>query len=412
MPEFFNLLSPDDARRRFLDHIPPLGEAETVPTESALGRVLAADTAAPQVLPEFRRSSVDGYAVRAPDTFGASESLPAYLRLAGEVLMGRPAEIDIAPGEAALVHTGGMLPDSATAVVMIEHTQTTAEDEIEVRRPVADGENVIQVGEDIQPGDPILPAGHVLRPQDLGGLLAVGIAAIPVARRPRVAIFATGDEVIPPDRRTQPGQVRDVNSATVAALAERAGAIPLRLGILPDDFEVMLAGAQAAIEQHRVDMLVLSAGSSVSVRDRTAEVFDRLGAPGVLVHGVATKPGKPTILAVGGGRPLMGLPGNPVSAFVQFLMLGVPGIYRLMGAQEPRIPALQARLTANVASVAGREDYVPCRLALRDGEWWADPIFFKSNLIFTLVHADGLLKVPLNQAGLEAGEWVEVCPLG
>jgi molybdopterin molybdotransferase len=408
MPEFFTLVSPDDARARFLEHVPPLGEAETIPTESALGRVLAADVTSPQVLPEFRRSTVDGYAVRAPDTFGAGESLPAYLRLAGEVPMGRPAGIDVGPGEAVIVHTGGMLPDSATAVVMIEYTQQTAEQEVEIRRPAADGENVIQIGEDVRPGDPILPAGHVLRAQDLGGLLAVGITEIPVARRPRVAIFATGDEVVLPSQMTEPGQVRDANSYTVAALAERAGAIPLKLGILPDDFDTMLAGARAAVEEHRADMLVLSAGSSVSVRDMTADVFDRLGGPGVLVHGVATKPGKPTILAVGDGRPLMGLPGNPVSAFVQFLTLGVPVLYRLQGAEEPPTRALRARLTTNVASVAGREDYVPCRLALRDGEWWADPIFFKSNLIFTLVQADGLLKVPLNKAGLEAGEWVEV----
>ncbi len=407
MPEFFTLVSPDDARAAFLAHVRPLPEVETVPVDSAVGRALAAAIASPQVLPEFRRSTVDGYAVRAADTFGASESLPAYLKLAGEVPMGRAAELDIRSGEAALVHTGGMIPASASAVVMIENTQLTGPDEVEVRRPAAEGENVIDVGEDIHPGDPILPAGHVLRAQDIGGLLAVGITAIPVARRPRVAIFATGDEVIPPEQATRPGQVRDINSHTVAALVERAGGVALRLGILPDDFPAMLAGAQTALAEHQADMLVFSAGSSVSVRDMTADVFTRLGEPGVLVHGVATRPGKPTILAVGDGRPLMGLPGNPVSAFVQFLTLGVPVVYRLQGAQEPPHPVLRARLTTNVASAAGREDYVPARLAERDGELWAEPIFFKSNLIFTLVQADALLKIPLNRAGMEAGEWVE-----
>lgn len=408
MPEFFQLVSPDEARSRILAHVQPLGEIEVIPSHEALGRVLAVGVSSPQALPEFRRSTVDGYAVRAPDTFGASESLPAYLRLVGEIPMGQAADLDIEAGQAALVHTGGMLPESASAAVMIEVTQLTGGDEVEIRRPVADGENVIEVGEDIRPGDPILPAGHVIRAQDIGGLLAVGITQVTVARQPRVAIFATGDEVIPPDRMTQPGQVRDINSYTVEALVRSAGGIPLRLGILPDHFDQMLEGARQAIAERRADMLVLSAGSSVSVRDVTADVFQRLGQPGVLVHGVATRPGKPTILAVGEGHPLMGLPGNPVSAFVQFLMLGVPVLYRLQGTEEPRRLTIRAPLATNVASQAGREDYVPTRLVERGGELVADPIFFKSNLIFTLVQADGLLKVPLNKAGLEAGEMVEV----
>lgn len=408
MPEFFQLVAPDDARARFLSHLEPLGELEIVPSHEALGRVLAVPVTSPQVLPEFRRSTVDGYAVRAPDTFGASDSLPAYLRLAGEIPMGRPADLDIASAEAALVHTGGMLPENATAVVMIEYTQRTGDTEIEVRKPVSDGENVIDVGEDIRPGDLILPAGHVLRVQDIGGLLAVGVTEISVARQPRVAIFATGDEVILPAMMTQPGQVRDINSFTVEGLVRQAGGVPIRLGILPDDFDEMLRAAENAMVEHRADMLVLSAGSSVSVRDVTADVFQRMGSPGVLVHGIATRPGKPTILAVGNGRPLMGLPGNPVSAYVQFLMMGVPVIYHLQGAQEPRRLTLRVPLTTNVASQAGREDYVPTRLVERDGQMFADPIFFKSNLIFTLVQADGLLKVPLNKAGLEAGEMVEV----
>lgn len=407
MPEFFTLVSPDEARVRILEQVKPLGEVETVLTDQAVGRTLAVDVSSPQVLPEFRRSSMDGYAVRAQDTFGASEALPAYLKLAGEVPMGRPAEVDVSPGAAVLVHTGGMIPSSAGAVVMIENTQLVGPDEIEVRKPVAPGENVIQVGEDISPGDPILSSGHILRPQDIGGLLAVGIDRITVARRPRVAIFATGDEVIEPQHTTQPGQVRDINSYTVAALAESAGAQAIRGGILPDDFDALLAGARRALDDG-ADMLVLSAGSSVSVRDMTADVFNRLGGPGVLVHGIATRPGKPTILGVADGVPLMGLPGNPVSAFVQFMVIGLPVIYCLLGAVPPKRLSMRARLAANVAGAAGREDYVPCTLAERDGELWAEPIFFKSNLIFTLVKADGLLVLPLDKTGLEMGEWVEV----
>jgi len=408
MPEFFTLVSPDDARTRFLEHIKPLGDVEEVETSDALGRVTAEDITSPQVLPEFRRSTVDGYAVRASDTYGASESLPAYLKLVGEVPMGRSTDITLSTGELALVHTGGMIPEGASAVVMIENTQKTGDAEVEVRKPVAEGENVINVGEDIQPGDLILRAGHVIRAQDMGGLLAVGITGIRMARQPRVAIYASGDEVIPPAFATEPGQVRDINSYNVDTLVRQAGGIPMRLGILPDNFDEMLRQAQVAISEKHADMMVFSAGSSVSVRDVTADVFQRLGSPGVLVHGVATKPGKPTILAVGDGRPLMGLPGNPVSAFVQFMMLGMAVIYRMQGAEEPRHWPIRAKLTTNVASVAGREDWLPTKLIERDGELYADPIFFKSNLIFSLVQADGLLKIPLNKAGLEAGEIVEV----
>lgn len=407
MPEFFNLIPPEEARKRILAHVEPLGETEQLLTIEALGRVLARSVTSPQVLPEFRRSTVDGYAVRARDTHGASDTLPAYLQLIGEVSMGQVTNLTLSEGELAIVHTGGHVPDGADAVVMIEDTNRTADDEVEVRKPVAEGENVIQPGEDIAAGDLILEAGHRLREQDVGGLLAVGITEVTVSRRPRVAVFATGDEVVPPESQTVPGQVRDINSYTIAALAERAGAIAIRGGILPDDFDTILARVKDVIEDG-ADMVVLSAGSSVSVRDVTADVYNRLGEPGVLVHGVATKPGKPTILGVGDGVPLVGLPGNPVSAYVQFLMVCTPIIYRLQGGEAPPNIFVRARLGANVASLAGREDYVPTRLMDNGDELVADPIFFKSNLIFTLVKADGLIRVPLNAGGVAAGEIVEV----
>lgn len=407
MPEFFTLVSPDDARSKILEHVRAITDIERIPTASAVGRVLAQDATSPQILPEFRRSTVDGYAVRAQDTFGASESLPAYLKLAGEVPMGQAAQVTVDAGSLALVHTGGMIPEGADAVVMVENTQTSRDGEVEVRRPAAPGENVIMPGEDIQQGEPILQAGSILRAQDVGGLLAVGIAEVDVCRKPRVAIFATGDEVIEPQESTQPGQVRDVNSYFVAAMVEDAGGEARRLGILPDRFEILLEQTQKAISDG-ADMLVVSAGSSVSVRDMTSDIFNRLGQPGVLVHGVATKPGKPTILGVANGVPVIGLPGNPVSAFVQFMTIGIPVMYRLLGTTPPRRLHFQAKLTANVASTAGREDYVPCKLIERDGELLAEPIFFKSNLIFTLVKADGLLIVPLDKTGLEAGDIVSV----
>ena len=408
MPEFFTVLSPEDALERLWQHLPAPSDPERVPSAEALGRVTFEPIVAPAPLPGFARSTMDGYAVRARDTFGASQTLPAYLHVAGEAPMGRAPSFDLKAGQAALVHTGGMLPAGADAVVMIEVTQAAGPNEIEVLRAAAPAENVLQVGDDIAAGALMLPAGHWLRPQDIGGLAAMGLTEVLVARRPRVALLATGDEVVPPEAAAGPGQVRDVNSYTVAGQIARAGGVPLRCGIAPDNFGALLAAAQAALSD--ADALVLSAGSSVSVRDMTAEVVNSLGEPGMLVHGVAVKPGKPTILAVANGKPVFGLPGNPVSAMVIADLFVVPTIYRLQGCQRPpRQPAVVATLSHNLASEAGRVDYVPARLLPGPGgAWRAEPVFGKSNQIFTLVAADGMIVIPMDATGISAGEMVSV----
>jgi molybdopterin molybdotransferase len=272
---------------------------------------------------------------------------------------------------------------------------------------VAPGENCVQIGEDLRRGAELLPAGQRLRPQDLGGLMALGLTRVPVARRPVVAILSSGDEVVPPQAEPRPGQIRDINSYTCEALAERAGGEPRLLGIVPDRREVMEERARAGLSQ--ADVLVLSAGSSVGARDMTAAVIAALGPPGILLHGLAIHPGKPTIVALAGHTPVFGLPGNPVSAMVLFELLVVPTIKRLLGQADPdAYAAVQARLTRRVASAPGREDYVPARLATRDGELWAEPVFGKSNLIFTMVKAGGLIHVPLDRSGIEAGEPAEI----
>jgi molybdopterin molybdotransferase len=408
MTEFFTVVPPDVARDTFFQHFGPLGQTERVSTQDALDRITSSEALSPQALPAFPRSTMDGYAVRAADTYGASDSLPAYLDVTGEVAMGEGAGIEVGAAQAVVVHTGGMIPPGADAVVIVEHTQPVGEgNEIEVHKSVAVGENVLNVGEDIQPEQPILPAGHRIRPQDVGGLLALGITEVEVARQPRVAIFATGDEVVPPEIKTGPGQIRDINSYTRTGQTARAGGIPILGCILPDDFEMLTARTREALAE--ADVLVISAGSSVSVRDMTSRVFDSLGEPGVLVHGVAVKPGHPTILGVAGGKPLVGLPGNPVSAMIVYDLFGVPTLYRLQNATSlPRRGVVWAKLAKNIASESGREDYVAARLVERDGELWAEPVFGKSNLIFTLVNADGVLKVPLNANGLEAGVMIEV----
>lgn len=406
MTELFTVHTPPDAWARFSEHFRPQVRVERVATADALGRVLASQLISPQDLPEFPRSTVDGYAVAAADTYGATPGLPAFLAVVGEVAMGKAATFEIGPGEAALVHTGGMIPPGADAVVMIENTQRVDASNIEVFQPVAEGQNVVQVGEDIRRGQPILTPGRRLRPQDIGGLMALGITTVDVATPPVVGVISTGDEVVPPDQPTQPGQVRDINSYSLAALAQRVGAQAIRYGIIPDNRDALEAAARRAVQE--CDIVVFSAGSSVSYRDMTADVINALGAPGVLVHGVSVKPGKPTILAVCEGKAVFGLPGNPVSAMVIFDLFITPTICTLLGTNAPPKTKVSARLARNLASDAGREDYVQVRLEQRDGEIWAVPVLGKSNLIYTLVNAEGMIKIPLDSNGIRAGEWVTV----
>ncbi len=376
--------------------------------QDALGRITAADLVSGQDLPTFPRSTVDGYSLRAADTFGATEGLPAYFSVVGEIPMGSAANISVELGEAAGTYTGGMLANGANAVVMVENTQEVDANTIEVVRPVAPGENVVQPGEDVHAGEAILLRGHVLRPQDIGGLAALGITSVTVARRPRIAVLSMGDEVVPPDSEPSVGQIRDVNSYSIASQILRDGGEPVPLGIVSDNYEEQLETARWSL-QHS-DALVFSAGSSVSSRDMTADVINALGDPGVLVHGLSIRPGKPAIVGLVDGKPAFGLPGNPVSAMIVFDLVVRPTLYHLAGCVRPPKPATaQAALTLDIASAAGREDYVPVRLSGNgNGELKAEPIFGKSNLIFTLIRADGLVQVPLDKAGLYAGEMVSV----
>ncbi len=407
MSIFFNVLPPTEALAMILGHLEPLMQVESISTLQALDRVTAAVLQAPHPLPTFRRSSMDGYAVRAADTYGASSSLPAYLCVVGEVPMGRAAAVAIEQGEAVVIHTGGQLPDTADAVVQVENTQTIGDDEIEVVKAAAVGENVIQIGEDVTEGEKILDSGHWLRAQDIGALLAMGIIQVPVASKPRVALISTGDEVIPPDQELGPGQVRNINSYTTAAQTLRAGGIPDIYGIIPDKLDALQAAAARAVDE--ADVIIFSAGSSVSARDSTARVIVGLGEPGILFHGVAVRPGKPTIGAIVNGKPAFGLPGNPVSAMNLFELLVVPTIPPLLGCSSPpQRPVVRARVAQSVPATPGREDRVAARLIDRDGEIWAEPVLGKSNLIYTLVRADGTFVIPLDAAGVTVGEWVQV----
>lgn len=407
MPELFQVFPPAEALRILFEHHPAVVTVEEIATTDALDRVIAENLRAGSSLPAFPRSTMDGYAVRAADTFGASETLPAYLTVSGEVPMGRPPAVTVGPAEAAVVYTGGMIPTGADAVVMVERTQKLDDATIEVLRTVAPGENIVNIGEDVVKGTLLFSPGQIVRPQDIGGLMALGITTLKVAVRPRVAIISTGDEVVAPEMPAGPGQVRDVNSYTIAGLVRRAGGTPLLKGIIRDDFAALREAAYDALET--ADALVISAGSSVSSRDMSAAVLDSLGSPGVLVHGVSIKPGKPTILGICSGKPVFGLPGNPVSAMVVAGLFLTPMLLRMQGVVNPHPrQRMAARLAHNVASVPGREDYIPVRLVEMEGELWAEPVFGKSNLIYTLVSADGMVRVPLDTSGLVRGAQVVV----
>lgn len=406
--EFFDLKSVEEARSLFLAAAGQRSTAEeSLPLIDAVGRAAARPIRAGADLPGFARSTVDGFAVRAADTFGASEGLPAYLRLQGEILMGQFAPEPLRPGMAWKISTGGALPEGADAVVMVEHTEALVEDEIGVRKPVSPGENVVQRDEDCPAGGVLVEAGQMIRAQEVALLQSAGVLTVPVHRRPRVAIISTGDELVAPNQEPCPGQVRESNAAALAVLVRRDGGEPHYLGLARDDEaairSLLLQGMQD-------DVVLISGGSSVGTRDLTARLISELGAPGILVHGVKLKPGKPTILAVAGNTPVAGLPGHPVSAQVSYGLFITPLLRQLQGLPpEPAFrPTVQARMTKNVASAPGRTDCVRVRL-IREGDGMlAEPVHGKSSLISTLVRADGLVIIPSAKEGVLAGELVEV----
>jgi len=404
-----------DEARGILDmglHPLPL-DVERLPITAALGRVLSSDVVTDRPLPEFPRSTMDGYAVKARDTFGASDNLPALVAVVGEVLMGEEATQPVDKGQALRISTGGMLPPGADAVVMLEQTSPAGDDAIEVYRPVAPGENVVQPGEDIKAGETLLTRGHRLRPQDLGALAGVGATEIDVFRRVRVAIINTGNEIVEAGSAPRLGQVRDINSYNLMGLIQSDGGVAVRVGIIRDEYESIRAALGSALKD--ADVVAITGGSSVGTRDLTARVISDMGGPGVLVHGVSVKPGKPVILGVASGKPVFGLPGHPVAVSVSYELFIRPVLMRLSGeidpiglAGIPPVRVVSAKMTRNYSSSQGREDHLRVAIERIDGELYARPILGKSGLITTLVRAHGTVVVPLSKIGLSKGETVEV----
>ncbi|WP_319588948.1 gephyrin-like molybdotransferase Glp [uncultured Desulfobulbus sp.] len=403
MNDFFKLISPSDFVALFTDFAPL--ESEMVAVGTARGRILAEELVSSEALPPFSRSTMDGYAVRAADTFGCSESETALLTVIGEIAMGASGQaLSLRPGQAARIWTGGELPQKADAVVMVEYTQPFDEETVAIFRPVAPGENVIRSGEDYAPGTAILDRGSCLRPQDLGVLSGLGITSVPVYCRPRVAILSTGDELVPADQTPPPGKIRDINSTTLAALVEETGGIALVHGICGDDFDRMLAVCTEALND--ADVLLLSGGSSVGQRDFTQRVFAAMPGNQMLVHGVSVRPGKPTILARQGNKALFGLPGHVASALVVFHCFVRPLLRQYSGLGATLgLRTVKAITAQQIPSVIGREDYVRVRLTPQDNGAppLATPVYGKSGLLNPLVRADGLLPIGRDVEGLDKG---------
>jgi molybdopterin molybdotransferase len=408
MKEFFNVETIEAVLAHAATFSPV--EAESVPLAECLGRVLAGDIYSDVDIPDFDRSTMDGYAVKAASTFGASEANPAYLDVCGQIKMGVRPEFTVLPGRAARIATGGMLPAGADSVIMVEHTDQLDDTTIEVYRSIAPGQHVIEKGEDIRKNRPALAQGTRIRPQEAGLLAACGKTEIAVYRRPMVGIISTGDEVVPVDQVPAAGQIRDINAHSLSGQVLEAGGVPVNFGIVKDDRDHLMAKSRQALQLS--DMVMISGGSSVGARDFTVEVLDALPDTGILVHGISISPGKPTILARSGGKAFWGLPGHAVSAMVVFAVVVRPFLDRLCGlAAMPRQFPVQAILNRNLASAQGRVDYIRVRLFQKNGTIMAEPILGKSGLINTMVQADGLIAVGMNTEGLEEGAIVEVMPL-
>lgn len=380
---------------------------EYVSLMEGIGRVLGQGINSNENIPGFNRSTVDGYAVKANNTYGSSESMPTFFDLVGEIKMGEYSEKELFEGEAIYVPTGGMVPKGADAVVMIEHVELI-EDLLNVFEQVSPRQNVVFEDEDIKIGELVLKKGHRLRPQDLGGLAAIGITDIPVLKKVKVGIMSTGDEIVSPEtKKLKPGQIRDINGISISAAVKAIGGEVTYKGIVKDNFKEYFKVAQALLEE--VDFLILSGGSSMGTKDFTSQIMNELGKPGVLVHGISIKPGKPTIIANCNGKPVMGLPGHPVSAMVLFEIFGKQIINQLQGVEDNNyIKQLKAKTNRNIPSQVGRTDYIRVNLELKEEELWVVPIFGKSGLITNLVRADGMIEIPQNKEGIVAGQTVNV----
>ncbi len=404
--KFFQVKSVEETFQLINEQILPLTEKVKKPLFEALHFVLAEDVFALENVPDFRRSTVDGFAVKARDTFGSSENMPGFLTLVGEVHMGEAPSQVIQATEAMYVPTGAMLPEGSDAVVMIEHCENMS-GLLNVYRQSAPGENVISVGEDMKKGELLLAKGTKLRAQELGALASQGITEVSVIRKPVIGYLSSGDEILPIEAKAlAPGEIRDMNGITIGALVKEWGFSFEYGGIVKDNREEFERKAKELLA--KTDCLVVSGGSSVGAKDYSVDVIQSLGEPGVFVHGISIKPGKPTILSMAKNKPVIGLPGHPASAVIIFRLFGKAILEQLQGASKKERQLTFAKVTKNIPSATGRTDYVRVRLFEEDQQWFAEPIFGKSGLISTLVQSDGIIEIAAPSEGVQKGDLVPV----
>lgn len=409
------VVPPWEAVELVVPHLRPLDkerDAEEVDVAFAAGRVTAQAVVCRTDVPQFPRSTVDGYAVRAADTFGASESIPALLKLTGRVEMGKAAG-KVEPGCAHEIPTGGMVPEGADAVVMLEHVEDLGDGTIAVYSAVAPGENVICEGEDFKLGEQVVPEGRYLRPVDVAAIAASGTAKVHVFRCLTVCVISTGDELKPPGDALSLGQVYDVNGHALCAMIHNDSMRPVFVGILPDNAGAIRAALERALEFS--DAVVVTGGTSAGSKDMLANIIADLGQPGVIVHGIAIRPGKPTVIGVIDGKPVLGLAGHPASAMVVYEVVARPLLRYMAGWRKganPGVPKLFARLTRPVASRSGREEYIRCVLRQEGTEVLAEPLLGKSGLVSTMLRASSYIRVPFEREGYAAGEMAEVVLFG
>ncbi|MEN6328263.1 MAG: molybdopterin molybdotransferase MoeA [Syntrophomonas sp.] len=399
MSEFLKVLSFQEAVQGIKDNF-PRRNIENVSLNEASRRILAEDLMSPENMPSFTRSVVDGYAVRAGDTFGSSESLPAYLDFAGEVKMGQVADRELLPGQCCWIPTGGMLPPGCDAAVMVEYTEKLGDDTVLIYKPAGPWENIMQKGEDIRQGQKVLAAGHLLRPQDIGLLASLGISSLKVFKPMEIGLISTGDEIVPITRKPQAGEVRDVNSHSLAAAIESIGGRPRHYPLVRDDFDSLKLAVEKGLQEN--DVLMMSGGSSVGVMDVSLDVLLSFPESSLIFHGIALKPGKPTLAVKIADKLVIGLPGHPVSALMVFHIICAPALH-----SRPQF-SVEANISLNLASQAGRDDFVPVQLKEAGGELLAVPVLGKSGLMSILSLADGYVHIPYEKQGIKAQTKIKV----
>jgi molybdenum cofactor synthesis domain-containing protein len=409
---FRKLLSFDEAKQILKQNLSlkPLG-TEQISLLKAHNRVLAQDVVAPIDIPPFNRSIVDGYAVKAVDTFGASEEKPVSIKFCGQVAVGESPSVVVEEGLAAEIVTGAPLPMGADAVVMVEYT-TRLRDKVFIRRPVSRGENMMAAGSDIRKDEKVLKKSQILASREIGVLGAIGLTEVTVYTRPKVAILSTGAEVVEPGKSLPPGKIYDINAHTLSAAVLECGGEPINLGIIPDERDKLKKALKKAL--HSADAVITSGGVSVGPKDFTPQIVNSLGKPGVIISGIAVKPGKPTTIAVINGKPVFSLPGHPTSSLFMFTVFVHPILLKLAGRTEETASQLKAVTTTKIFPARGRRTFIMVNLTYdKTGTLLATPVpTGLSGAITTLAKADGFVEISEKQQFVDTGTEIDVHLLG